>query len=43
VRYVAVTGYVVIGLALFVFVQAGNVYPQLLLARIFFAVGATAA
>ncbi|GAB1320075.1 hypothetical protein MFIFM68171_10285 [Madurella fahalii] len=43
VRYVAVTGYAVIGLALFLFVQARNVYPQLLLARIFFAVGATAA
>ncbi len=43
VRYVAVTGYAIIGLALFMFVQARNVYPQLLLARIFFAVGATAA
>ncbi|KAL2022551.1 hypothetical protein VTK56DRAFT_5158 [Thermocarpiscus australiensis] len=43
VRYVAVTGYAVIGLALFLFVQARNVYPQLLLARIFFAVGASAA
>ncbi|KAM7219880.1 hypothetical protein V8F06_004735 [Rhypophila decipiens] len=43
VRYVAVTGYTVIGLSLFLFVQAHNVYPQLLLARIFFAVGATAA
>ena len=43
VRYVAVTGYAVIGLALFMFVHARNVYPQLLLARIFFAVGATAA
>ncbi|KAK3368239.1 hypothetical protein B0H63DRAFT_422901 [Podospora didyma] len=43
VRYVAVAGYTVIGLALFLFVQARNVYPQLLLARIFFAVGATAA
>ncbi|KAK4240577.1 hypothetical protein C8A03DRAFT_13096 [Achaetomium macrosporum] len=43
VRAVAVTGYAVIGLALFLFVQARNVYPQLLLARIFFAVGATAA
>nr|CDP31885.1 Putative protein of unknown function [Podospora anserina S mat+] len=43
VRYVAVAGYAVIGLALFLFVQARNVYPQLLLARIFFAVGATAA
>lgn len=43
VRYVAVLGYAIIGLALFLFVQARNVYPQLLLARIFFAVGATAA
>lgn len=43
VRYVAVAGYTVIGLSLFLFVQARNVYPQLLLARIFFAVGATAA
>ncbi len=43
VRLVAVTGYVVIALALVVFVQATNVYPQLLLARILFAVGATAA
>lgn len=43
VRYVAVVGYTVIGLSLFLFVQARNVYPQLLLARILFAVGATAA
>ena len=43
VRYVAVTGYIVIGFSLFLFVQARNVYPQLLLARIFFAIGATAA
>ncbi|KAK4135509.1 hypothetical protein BT67DRAFT_441151 [Trichocladium antarcticum] len=43
VRYVAVAGYIVIGLSLFLFVQARNVYPQLLLARIFFAIGATAA
>ncbi|KAL2164036.1 hypothetical protein VTH06DRAFT_3250 [Thermothelomyces fergusii] len=43
VRYVAVLGYTVVGLSLFLFVQARNVYPQLLLARIFFAVGATAA
>ncbi|KAK0622842.1 hypothetical protein B0T14DRAFT_535866 [Immersiella caudata] len=42
VRYVAVLGYAIIGLSLFLFVQARNVYPQLLLARIFFAVGATA-
>ena len=43
VRWVAVIGYTVIGLSLFVFVQARNVYPQLLLARILFAIGATAA
>lgn len=43
VRYVAVLGYAIIGLSLFLFVQAHNVYPQLLLARVFFAVGATAA
>lgn len=43
VRWVAVMGYAVIGLALVLFVQAKNVYPQLLLARIFFAVGASAA
>ncbi|KAK3357748.1 hypothetical protein B0T25DRAFT_499284 [Lasiosphaeria hispida] len=43
VRYVAVAGYTIIGLALVLFVQARNVYPQLLLARVFFAVGATAA
>lgn len=43
VRYVAVAGYTIIGVSLFVFVQAHNVYPQLLLARILFALGATAA
>jgi len=43
VRQVAVVGYALIGLALILFVQAKNVYPQLLLARIFFAIGATAA
>jgi MFS family permease len=43
VRNVAVLGYAIIGLGLFVFVQAANVYPQLLLARILFAIGATAA
>ncbi|KAB5516915.1 hypothetical protein GE09DRAFT_1158892 [Coniochaeta sp. 2T2.1] len=43
VRTVAVIGYSVIGVSLFLFVQARNVYPQLLLARILFAVGATAA
>ncbi len=43
VRWVAAIGYTIIGAALFLFVQAKNVYPQLLLARIFFAVGASAA
>ncbi|PHH90586.1 hypothetical protein CDD83_3230 [Cordyceps sp. RAO-2017] len=43
VRWVATIGYAIIGLALAVFVQAKNVYPQLLLARMFFAVGASAA
>lgn len=43
VRTVAVIGYCIIGVSLFLFVQARNVYPQLLLARIFFAVGASAA
>ena len=43
VRWVAVCGYVIIVLSLAVFVQAETVYPGLLLARIFFALGATAA
>lgn len=43
VRWVAAIGYLIIGVALALFVQARNVYPQLLLARIFFAVGASAA
>jgi MFS family permease len=43
VRWVAVMGYTIIGIALVLFVQARNIYPQLLLARIFFAVGASAA
>ncbi|KAL1894232.1 hypothetical protein Sste5346_006018 [Sporothrix stenoceras] len=42
VRLVAVIGYTVIALALVLSVQANNVYPQLLLARILFALGATA-
>ncbi|KAL7792516.1 hypothetical protein V8C37DRAFT_380573 [Trichoderma ceciliae] len=42
VRWVAVIGYAIVALALAVFVQARNVYPQLLLARILFAVGASA-
>ncbi|KAF4975837.1 hypothetical protein FZEAL_7426 [Fusarium zealandicum] len=43
VRWVAVIGYAVIGVSLALFVQARAVYPQLLLARILFAVGASAA
>ncbi|KAI1755440.1 hypothetical protein F4782DRAFT_488587 [Xylaria castorea] len=43
VRWVAVIGYVVIAVSLVVFVQCRNVYPALILARILFAVGATAA
>ncbi|EFX00195.1 major facilitator superfamily transporter [Grosmannia clavigera kw1407] len=43
VRLVAVIGYAVIALALVLTVTAVNVYPQLLLARILFAIGATAA
>ncbi|KAG5963966.1 hypothetical protein E4U57_005716 [Claviceps arundinis] len=43
VRWVAVVGYGIIGTALVLFVQARNVYPQLLLARVLFAVGASAA
>ncbi|KAG6087978.1 hypothetical protein E4U15_006979 [Claviceps sp. LM218 group G6] len=43
VRWVAVVGYGIVGTALVLFVQARNVYPQLLLARVLFAVGASAA
>lgn len=43
VRWVAVLGYAVIGIALFAFVQARNVWPGLVLVRIVFAIGATAA
>ncbi|QUC19291.1 uncharacterized protein UV8b_03532 [Ustilaginoidea virens] len=43
VRWVSVISYAIIGIALVLFVQAKNVYPQLLLARILFAVGASAA
>ena len=40
---VCVLGYLIIGLALVLFVQARNVYPQLLLGRLFFSLGAAAA
>ncbi|KAJ2906830.1 hypothetical protein MKZ38_010328 [Zalerion maritima] len=43
VRNVAVAGYAIIGLSLVLFVAAANVYPQLLLARMVFAAGASAA
>ena len=42
VRPVAVLGYTIVGLSLFLFVQAKNVYPQLLLARLFFSLGGAA-
>ncbi|KAL3426774.1 major facilitator superfamily transporter [Phlyctema vagabunda] len=42
VRAVCVMGYTIVGLALMLFVQARNVYPQLLLARLFFSVGGAA-
>jgi MFS family permease len=42
VRTVASLGYGIVGLSLIVFVQAKNVYPDLLLARMFFSVGGAA-
>ncbi|KAI9864974.1 MAG: hypothetical protein M1824_004072 [Vezdaea acicularis] len=42
VRTVCVVGYACVGLALFLFVQAKNVYPQLLMARLLFSVGGAA-
>ncbi|KAI9807022.1 MAG: hypothetical protein M1825_005739 [Sarcosagium campestre] len=42
VRTVCVIGYAIVGLSLFLFVQARNVYPQLLLARILFSLGGAA-
>lgn len=42
VRVVCVLGYFIVGLALILFVQAKNVFPQLLLARLFFSVGGAA-
>ncbi|RMD39598.1 hypothetical protein DV735_g5537, partial [Chaetothyriales sp. CBS 134920] len=43
VRYVCVAGYLIIGLSLVLFVQARNVYPQLLLGRLLFSLGGAAA
>ncbi|KAH9868376.1 hypothetical protein J1614_007448 [Plenodomus biglobosus] len=42
VRSVAVMGYAIVGVSLWVFVQARNVYPELLLARILFSLGGSA-
>jgi MFS family permease len=42
VRSVAVMGYGIVGVALWVLVQAKNVYPQLLLARVLFSLGGSA-
>ncbi|KAH8595669.1 MFS transporter-like protein [Bisporella sp. PMI_857] len=42
VRIVCVLGYTIVGLSLLLFVQARNVYPQLLLARMLFSVGGAA-
>ncbi|ERF72196.1 hypothetical protein EPUS_02083 [Endocarpon pusillum Z07020] len=43
VRTVCVMGYILIALALVIFVQCKNVYPQLLLARLLFSLGGAAA
>jgi MFS family permease len=43
VRWVCVLGYLIIALALVLFVQAKDVYPQLLLGRLLFSLGAAAA
>lgn len=42
VRSVAVMGYIIVGVALWILVQAKNVYPELLLARILFSLGGSA-
>lgn len=42
VRTVAVCGYLIVGMSLILFVQASNVYPQLLLGRLLFSVGGAA-
>lgn len=42
VRMVCVLGYLIVGASLFILVQARNVYPQLLLARMMFSVGGAA-
>ncbi|RMJ25658.1 Mfs transporter [Aspergillus sp. HF37] len=42
VRHVCAAGYVIVALALALFVQATNVYPQLLLGRLLFSLGGAA-
>lgn len=42
VRIVCGLGYAIVGCALVLFVQARNVYPQLLLARMLFSIGGAA-
>ncbi len=42
VRWVCFLGYCIVGLSLVVFVQARDVYPQLLIARLGFSVGGAA-
>lgn len=42
VRWVCSLGYCIVGVSLFVFVQARDVYPQLLLARLGFSLGGSA-
>jgi MFS family permease len=42
VRSVAVMGYSIVGIALWILVQAKNVYPQLLFARVLFSLGGSA-
>lgn len=42
VKWVCSLGYLIVGISLFVFVQARNVYPQLLLARMLFSIGGAA-
>jgi MFS family permease len=42
VRSVAVVGYTIVGIALWTFMQARNVYPELLLARVLFSLGGSA-
>ncbi|KAH8701002.1 putative MFS transporter [Talaromyces proteolyticus] len=42
VRYVCTAGYAIIALSLVLFVQASNVYPQLLLGRLLFSLGGSA-